>query len=366
MTLRNLSEKPVGVIGAGNFGSAIANILSLQTKVLLYARDPQVVEHIQEHKENRGHTFNEQVTPTNDMAYLARECDVLFPIVPAAHFRAMMKNLSPHLHPYHIMIHGTKGFDIKLPEGKTIETMKVLNREHVKTMSEVIKEESVVVRVGCLAGPNLSKELAQRQPSATVIASPFQEVIQIGKKLLRNDRFQVYGNNDLTGVEMAGVLKNIIAIASGALSGLGYGENAKGLLISRGAIEMIYLGRALGGNTKAFLGLAGIGDLVTTCNSPMSRNFTVGYRLAKGETLTQILGDLHEVAEGINTVRIVKKCAEYYKVRAPITDRLYKVLFEGMTVPEALGHLMRYPLDVDIDFIQDEINLDIRSPSNVT
>ena len=353
MTLRNLSDKPVGVIGAGNFGSAIANILSSQTKVLLYARDEEVVKHIQEKRENRGHTFNENVTPTNDMAYLAKNCDIIFPIVPSAHFRGMMKNLSPHLHPYHILIHGTKGFDIRLPEGQTIETMKVLSRDHVKTMSEVIKEERVVVRVGCLAGPNLSKELALRQPSATVVASPFQEVIQIGKKLLRNDRFQVYGNNDLVGVEMAGVLKNIIAIASGALNGLGFGENAKGLLISRGAVEMIYLGKALGGNIKAFLGLAGIGDLVTTCNSPMSRNFTVGYRLAKGESLKQIVDGMHEVAEGINTIRIVKKCADYYKVRAPITDRLYKVLFEGMTVEEALDNLMRYPLDVDIDFLQD-------------
>lgn len=354
MTSRNLSDKPVGVIGAGNFGSAIANILSSQTKVLLYARDEKVVAHIREKKENRGHTLNDNVTPTNDMAFLAKNCDVIFPIVPSAHFRGMMKNLSPHLHPYHILIHGTKGFDIQLPEGQTIESMKLLSRDQVKTMSEVIKEESVVVRVGCLAGPNLSKELAQRQPSATVVASPFQEVIQTGKKLLRNDRFQVYGNNDLVGVEMAGVLKNIIAIASGALNGLGFGENAKGLLISRGAVEMIYLGRALGGNIKAFLGLAGIGDLVTTCNSPMSRNFTVGYRLAKGESLTQILEGMHEVAEGINTIRIVKKCADYYKVRAPITDRLYKVLFEGMTIDEALDNLMRYPLDVDIDFLQDQ------------
>jgi glycerol-3-phosphate dehydrogenase (NAD(P)+) len=263
----------------------------------------------------------------------------------------MMKKLSPHLHPYHILIHGTKGFDIQLPKGETIESIKFLNRSQVKTMSEVIQEESVVLRVGCLAGPNLAKELAQRQPGATVVASHFDEVIQTGKRLLRNDRFQVYENNDLVGVEIAGVLKNIIAIASGALSGLGYGENARGLLISRGAVEMVYLGRALGGNTKAFLGVAGIGDLVTTCNSPMSRNFTVGYRLAKGETLKEILADMEEVAEGVNTIRIAKKCADYYNVRALITSTLYKVLFEGMTVPQAVQYLMRNPLNVDIDFL---------------
>lgn len=351
MTLSSISEKPIGVIGAGNFGTVIANILAIHSKVLLYARDERVVSQIRDKRENRGYTIHQNVEATHDLAHLARSCDIIFPMVPSAHFRTMMRQLSPYLHPYHILIHGTKGFDITLPPGQTIEKIPKLTRNQVKTMSEVIQEESVVVRVGCLAGPNLAKELAQRQPGATVVASHFNEVIQVGKRLLRNDRFQVYENNDIVGVEIAGVLKNIIAIASGALSGLGYGENAKGLLISRGAVEMVYLGRALGGDLKAFLGVAGIGDLVTTCNSPMSRNFTVGYRLAKGEKLNDILADMSEIAEGINTVRIAKKCADHYKVRALITDRLYKVLFEGMTVEEALEFLMRYPLNVDIDFL---------------
>jgi glycerol-3-phosphate dehydrogenase (NAD(P)+) len=351
MTSKSLSEKPIGVVGAGNFGTVIANILARNNKVLLYARDEEVFKLILVKRENRGYTIHKNVTPTNDIAYLASRCDVIFPMVPSEHFRTMMKKLSPHLHPYHILIHGTKGFDIKLPPGETLESVKHLDRSRVKTMSEVIQEESVVVRVGCLGGPNLSRELAQRQPGATVVASHFNEVIQIGQRLLRNDRFQVYENNDLVGVEIAGVLKNIIAIASGALSGLGYGDNAKGLLISRGAVEMVYLGRALGGNTKAFLGVAGIGDLVTTCNSPMSRNFTVGYRLAQGEALKDILSDMHEIAEGVNTVRIAKKCADHYKIRALITHTVYKVLFEDMTVQEALQYLMRNPLNVDIDFL---------------
>lgn len=351
MTSKSLSEKPIGVVGAGNFGTVIANILAKNRRVLLYARDEKVFKRILEKRENRGYKIHKNIMPTNDMGYLASQCDVIFPMVPSEHFRTMMKKLSPHLHPFHILIHGTKGFDIKLPKGETIESARFLDRSQVKTMSEVIQEESVVVRVGCLAGPNLSKELAQGQPGATVVASHFNEVIQIGQRLLRNDRFQVYENNDLVGVEIAGVLKNIIAIASGALSGLGYGENAKGLLISRGAVEMVYLGRALGGNTKAFLGVAGIGDLVTTCNSPMSRNFTVGYRLAKGESLKEILADMEEVAEGVNTVRIAKKCADHYKIRALITHTLYKVLFEKWTVQEALDYLMRNPLNVDIDFL---------------
>lgn len=352
MSSKTLSdEKPVGVIGAGNFGSAVANLLAPQRKVLLYARDESVVRKITLNRENRGHSIHPNITAVNDLEMLAHQCDVLFPIVPSAHFRSMMQRLSPYLHPYHILIHGTKGFDIQLPPGSTIDSVTTLDRRHVKTMSEVIREESVVVRVGCLAGPNLSKELAAGQPAATVIASQFNEVIMLGKRLLRNESFQVYGNNDLVGVELAGVLKNVIAIAAGALSGMGYGENAKGLLISRGMVEMVYLGRALGGNTKAFLGIAGVGDLVTTCNSNLSRNFAVGFRLAKGETLSQILATTDEVAEGIHTVKIAKKCADHYGVKAPITSILYKVLFEDLTVTQALQYLMRYPLNVDIDFL---------------
>jgi glycerol-3-phosphate dehydrogenase (NAD(P)+) len=352
MSSKSLSDdKPVGVIGAGNFGSAVANLLAPQRKVLLYARDEAAIKRIVDKRENRGHKMHPHVEPVGDMELIARNCDIIFPIVPSAHFRSMMKQLSQYLHPYHILIHGTKGFDVQLSKGETIETVQTLDRSQVKTMSEVIMEESVVVRVGCLAGPNLSKELAAGQPAATVIASQFNEVIQLGKRLLRNDRFQVYGNNDLVGVELAGVLKNVIAIAAGALSGMGYGENAKGLLISRGMVEMIYLGRALGGNTKAFLGVAGVGDLVTTCNSSLSRNFNVGYRLAQGETLKEILESTDEIAEGITTVHIAKKCADYYKVRAPITTTLYKVLFEELTVKQALQYLMRYPLNVDIDFL---------------
>lgn len=353
MTSKNLSEaRPVGVIGAGNFGSAIANLLARHNPVLLYARDLDVVNHIMDTHENRGHTMHKQITPINDLEYLANSCDVIFPIVPSSHFRSMMKKLSPHLHPYHVLIHGTKGLDIALPNGQTIETVHKLDRTQVKTMSEVIREESVVIRVGCLAGPNLSKELAERHPAATVIASPFNEVISIGKRLLRNDRFQVYGNNELIGVELAGVLKNIIAIASGALSGMGYGENARGLLISRGVVEMIHVGKAMGGDVKAFLGVAGIGDLVTTSNSTLSRNFQVGYKLAQGMSLKEILESTSEIAEGVNTVRIIKKCAYYYDLRAPITSTLYKVLFENLTVKQAISYLMRYPLNVDIDFLE--------------
>ena len=343
------SEKPVGVIGAGSFGTAIANILAEKSKVLLYARNEAFVNRIKNEGISSGQKLHKNISGTNELQEIATKCDILFPIVPSSAFRSLIKDLSAYLHPYHLLIHGTKGMDVSTPA--EMDNVTKLNRDQVKTMSEIIQDESVVVRVGCLAGPNLARELADLQPAATVVASHFDEVIEAGIRLLRNDRFQVYGSKDLIGVELCGVLKNIIAIASGALSGLGYGENARALLISRGMVEMIYLGRALGGNTEAFIGLAGVGDLVATCSSTLSRNFSVGYRLAKGEKLPQIVESMEETAEGINTIKIAKKLANFYKVRTPILDMLHKVLFEDLTVEEALQYLMKYPFNVDIDFL---------------
>ncbi|MFW5760190.1 MAG: NAD(P)H-dependent glycerol-3-phosphate dehydrogenase [Cyclobacteriaceae bacterium] len=351
MTSKSTS-KSVGIIGAGSFGTAIANILAYNAHVIVYARKPEIVDEIREQHTSYGQKIHPEVEPTNDLQYLAESCDLLFPIVPSSNFRSMMKQIAPYLHPYHILIHGTKGMDLSKSDPGLIENESTrLSRHQVNTMSEVIKEESVVIRVGCLAGPNLARELTDEQPAATVVASHFDEVIREGQRLLRSERFQVYGSRDLVGVELAGILKNIIAIASGAITGMGLGENARALLISRGMVEMIYLGRAFGGNVQAFLGLAGIGDLIATCSSPLSRNFTVGNRLAKGESLQQILDSMEEVAEGINTTRITKKLADFYKLRAPITETLHKVLFEGMTVDEALHYLMKYPFNVDIDFL---------------
>ncbi len=347
-THKNHSGRPVGVIGAGSFGLAMANMLARKSDVILYARRPEAVEYISSHESYKGKPLHNRISATNNLQELVEACSVIFPIVPANNFRQMMKQMAPHLHPYHIIIHGTKGLDI-LP--RTATDKKPLDRSSIRTMSEVIREESVVVRIGCLSGPNLATELVQQQPAATVVASHFKEVINEGIRLLRNDRFQVYGSSDLIGVELCGVLKNIIAIAAGALSGLGLGENARAMLISRGMVEMIYLGRALGGNVQAFIGLAGVGDLVATCSSRLSRNFTVGYRLAQGENLTQILATMEETSEGVHTVKVMTEIAENLKVRAPITQMLYKVLFQEMKVEEALQYLMKYPFNADVDFL---------------
>ena len=341
----------IGVIGAGSFGLAMANMLAQKNKVLLYARRPEAVQKIMQHDGYKGKPIHNNITATNNFEELANRCDVIFPFVPASNFRQMMRDISPYLHPYHILIHGTKGLDICLPPKKTNDDKVVLDRSCVRTMSEVIQEESAVVRVGCLAGPNLATELVQEQPAATVVASHFQEVVNAGIRLLRTDRFQVYGSSDLVGVELCGVLKNVIAIASGALNGLGLGKNAQALLISRGMVEMIYLGKAMGGEVHAFIGLAGVGDLVATRTSNLSRNFTVGYRLAQGESIADILASMDETAEGVNTVKILTKLAEELGVRAPITQTLHRVMFESLEVKDALQYLMKYPFNTDVDFL---------------
>ncbi|MCF6360593.1 MAG: NAD(P)-dependent glycerol-3-phosphate dehydrogenase [Cyclobacteriaceae bacterium] len=347
-----MSAKYVGVIGAGSFGSVVANLLAVNSKVKLYTRNADKLKDINTNRTNLGYKLHDNIEACNSLEEITGECETLFPIIPSSGFRKMMKEFSPHLHPYHTMIHGTKGLDVTLPEGMTIDNNNVeFNRDNVKTMSEVIRDESVVVRIGCLAGPNLAKEIYNKQPAATVVASSFDSVIKEGQRLLRSDLFQVYGNKDLIGIELTGVLKNIIALASGALNGLGYGENARAMLISRGLVEMIYLGKELGGNLQAFIGLAGVGDLVATSSSTFSRNFTVGNRLAKGENISEIIQSMNEVAEGVNTVKIVKKFAEHYGFRAPITETLFKILNGSKSVEDGLTYLMKLPLNVDIDFM---------------
>ncbi|WP_372530155.1 NAD(P)H-dependent glycerol-3-phosphate dehydrogenase [Ekhidna sp.] len=353
MGSKSTSKETIGVIGAGSFGTAIANILAENdARVILYIRDPEKTKKIAKERVSSGQKLHENIEVTNTLEEVPQQCEIIFPMVPSANFRDMIIKLAPHLRPYHVLIHGTKGFDLFVPGKQKITSNNPLTREHVKTISEVIKEETSVLRVGCLAGPNLARELDQRKPAATVVASHFDEVIKIGQRLLKNDRFMIYGSRDLIGIELCGILKNIIAVGAGTIAGMDLGENAKSLFISRGLVEMVYIGKALGGNAQAFLGLAGVGDLIATCTSNLSRNFTVGYRLAKGEKLEDIIESMEEVAEGVKTINIVNQLAESYKVRCPITETLYKIIHNQMTIQEAHTYLMNFPFRAEIDFLE--------------
>lgn len=341
----SMQNQPVGVIGAGSFGMAISNLLAENRDVLLYARREEVFQGIQQ-RSGKYKILNERVKAVTNLQEFASSCQLIFPIVPSQAFRSMMQQISPYLKPSHFLIHGTKGLDIK----KRSEGEKLLP-EHVKTMSQVIQEESIVCRIGCLSGPNLSSEIIEGQPAATLIASNFTEVIRAGQAALKSTRFQVYGDHDIIGAELAGALKNIIALAAGILGGKGLGKNIWALLVTRGLSEMIHIGKAVGTDVKPFLGVAGIGDLVATASSVNSRNYKAGYRLGQGETLEQIVNTSSDVIEGIKTLETIRDLNVQLGITTPIIEILYRVFFKQMDVDNAIQVLITYRYAVDVDFL---------------
>lgn len=336
-------KRPVGVIGAGSFGTAMAMLMAHNQPVLLYARNSDLVKHLNAGGQHKGIVLPKAVRATADLAEIGAGCDLIFPIVPSKNFRALMRNLSPYVTPAHILIHGTKGLDTGGSELRTAR--------HVLTMSDVILQESAVVRIGCLSGPNISREILEGQPAATVVASRFQEVIDAGKEAIRGPKMQVYSNRDIRGAELAGALKNIIALGSGVLGGLGLGKNIWGLLITRGLTEMIHFGQALGADVKPFLGVAGIGDLVTTASSTASRNYSLGYRIGQGESLASALDKMDEVAEGAYTVQLAKQLADQYQLKVPITRMVHRILYENYPASDALDFLIRLSYAHDVDYL---------------
>lgn len=343
--------KCVGVIGAGVFGSTIANLLARNAdQVIIYSRRKDFVDRVNSGDMGPYLKNSEKIKATNDPAKLAHYCTLIFPVLPSASFATILRSFEPYLKPSHIMIHGTKGLHIKGMTESEILTARI-SRDSISTMSELIKAESNVLRVGCLSGPNLAKEILAGQPTATVIASEFEEVVEIGQRALSSDQFFVFGSKDLVGAELAGALKNIIALGVGMLDGMGYGKNMQAMLITRGLREVIYFGKCMGSTSHAFLGTAGIGDIIATCTSDKSRNFQVGQRLARGETLLEILDSMEEVAEGVRTLKIARQLAKHYDIHVPITKMLYDVVFEEYQIERAIQFLMRYPFAPDVDFL---------------
>ncbi len=345
------SSKHIGVIGGGSFGTAIANLLAKHNRVQLLVRSESRITNINEKKFNANQPVLDNIKATQDIQSFCKNCTLIFPMVPSTSFRPMIRGLADHLRPHHILIHGTKGVDVVLLPGEDINSLKTIRPNQINTMSEVITQETSVARIGCLAGPNLVGELKQKQPAGAVIASPFEEVIRLGSNALKSERFKIFESNDLLGAELAGVLKNVFAIASGILGGLGFGNNARALLITKGLHEMLYIGSQLGSDTTAFLGIAGIGDLIATCSSDLSRNYSVGKRLAQGEKLDDILQNIEEVAEGVRSIKIFHLLCKSREINAPITDVLHKVLYEDYDALEAVTLLMKYNFPSDVTFM---------------
>jgi len=351
MSSNPLSNEYVGVIGAGSFGTVFANLLAQNRKVILYARRPEAADELDKARVYKSWKLDDRVELTSEPQYLAENCELIFPVVPSQNFRAMLQRFAPFLQPHHKMIHATKGLAVSVAEDTPLHKIESLHRDQVRTMTELIREETVVMRVGCVAGPNLAAEIAHGQPAATVVASSFDEVIREGQTALRSSNFRVHGARDVTGIELAGVLKNVMAIAAGILEGLGYGANTRSMLITRGLAEMVALAKPLGAEVNAFLGLAGIGDLIATCSSRDSRNFTVGYQLAQGKSAKQVLQEMDETAEGVQTVAIAKALAQAYHVPVPITTLLHRILFESYDIQKGIRLLMEIPYTEDGELV---------------
>jgi glycerol-3-phosphate dehydrogenase (NAD(P)+) len=332
------SGELTGVIGAGSFGTTIATVLARAgRKVVIYARDAACVEEINAHHSNRRF-FPDLALPSGIRAttQLNEVCDhatLIFPIIPAKAFRTVLRQMAPHLRAEHVLVHGTKG----------------LERESFKTMSMLIREETCVRLVGAIAGPNLASEIMQGLPSATVVGSRFDEVIALVSAAMASANFLVYGNRDLAGVELGGALKNILAIASGVVDGAGLGTNAKSLLITRGVAELMRCGTHFGADAQTFTGLSGIGDIIATCSSTLSRNYQVGFRLGRGEKLREILAAMTQVAEGVDMTAIVHDYARKNAVSMPLTAGLYALMHGGASLEQVRAEVMRSHAPFEID-----------------
>lgn len=329
----------LSVIGAGSFGTAMAIVTArADNDVVLWAHDPDVAAAIESTRVNSaylpGVQIGERVRATSDLAEAAAFSDTFLMIVPSHHYRDVLTNLVPHIRRPVNVISGTKGI-----ENETLDRMSAVS-------NEVLGDALAAFAV--LSGPTFAIETARADPTAAVIASSDLAFAQHAQKVLSCATFRLYHSEDVVGVELAGSLKNVIAIGAGVLEGLGLGFNTNAALITRGLREITRLGMALGGKLETFAGLAGIGDLVLTCTGALSRNRTVGVRLGKGQTLDEILRDAKFVAEGIKTAKSAKQLAERHQIEMPITTEMYRVLYDGESPHGAVARLMTRALKAEV------------------
>ncbi len=328
----------VGVIGSGAWGTALAiHAARSGHDTVLWAREPQVVADINAHRENRvylpGFEIPGNLRVTNDMEACVRHAHLLLSVTPTPYVGQTMKGCIDWLTDDHIIVSCSKGIE----------------NENLETVNEIL--ERVLPRrlhsqLAYLSGPSFATEVALEHPTAVTVASFMPRVGHEVQELLSSRRFRCYTTRDVVGVEMGGALKNVMAICTGAATGLGFGNNARAGLITRGLGEISRMAVRKGANPLTLQGLAGMGDLVLTATSDMSRNFTVGKRLGAGETLDEIMGSTVTVAEGVLTSRSAWRLAQKLGVadQVPIIEAAYRVLWEGMDMGEALEGLMSRPL----------------------
>lgn len=325
----------IGVIGAGAWGTTLAVLLAdAQRPVSLWTRSSEAAERLAHERVNErylpGVVFPPNLRVVVDDTYLGEPHRFYVLAVPSAHLRATLQRLAAALHPGAPVLSVVKGIE----EGS------------LRRMSEVIAEELPARRVAALSGPNLAREIAAGKPAGSVIASEDGELASELASVLSSDRFRVYTNRDLVGVELAGALKNVVALAAGMVDGLGFGDSGKAGIITRGLAEITRLGVAAGAHPLTFAGLAGVGDLIATCMSPLSRNRRAGELIAGGVPWPEAGEQLPGVAEGVATVAGALGLAARYGVEMPIAEQVRAVVFERRPPMAAVAELMsRAPRD---------------------
>ena len=321
----------VAVIGAGSWGTAVAAITAGNVPTVLWARRAELAESIASKHENPeylpGIALPESLASTSSLEDAVTDADVVVLGVPSHGMRAVLDEARSGIGPRVPIVSLAKGI-----EQGTLARM-------TEVVCEVIPEHDTAC-IGVLTGPNLEREVAAGQPTATVVATADTGVAETLQQLFMSPSFRVYTNPDVVGCEMAGALKNVLAIGAGIADGLGYGDNTKAALMTRGLAELARLGIAMGGDPLTFAGLAGMGDLIATCSSPQSRNRHVGAELGKGRALDDIVDEMHMVAEGVKTTAAVLELATRFDVEMPVASFVGKVLYEGAQPADLVPELM--------------------------
>ncbi len=333
------AELKVAVLGGGSFGTAIANVIASNGfPTQLWMRDDERAHLVQESRENAaylpGYKLADKLSVSSDLADVVADSDLIFVSVPSSSFREVVKKLAT----------------VIPPTSKVISTTKGIGRDGFTLMSQILAEELPEASIGVLSGPNFAKEMIQGELTGSVIASMDDGLIKQVQTVLGSAKFRIYSSHDCYGVELAGALKNIYAIITGMAQARHYGQNTLALLMTRSLSEMGRFAHALGADPMTFLGLAGVGDLILTCNSNLSRNYRVGYAMGEGKSLTAAIKGVGQVVEGVNTLRLVKEKAEELNVHMPLVSALYALLFESASADSIINQLMLSEQNSDVDF----------------
>jgi glycerol-3-phosphate dehydrogenase (NAD(P)+) len=326
----------IGVIGGGAFGTAMACVLRRQQhEVVLWAREPEVVDTVNMKRENavflRGVTLPEGIVATGEMAAAARASEFLLLVPPAQHMRAVTASLQPHLAAGTPVISCSKGIE----------------RGSCALMSQVLAATLPQAHVAILSGPSFAAEIAVDLPAGVTLACADPVLGARLEQAIGSARFRVYLSDDVIGAQVSGVMKNVLAIACGIVTGKGLGNSMRAMLLARGLAEAVDLGLALGARLETFLGLSGIGDIDLSCNSPQSRNMSLGMELGRGRTLEQILGERITVQEGVHSAGAIAELAARLGVDMPIAGLVDRVLNHGADPDRELDALMAQPFGVE-------------------